>query len=110
MGDCESGYDEGEDLRLDVWVEMGQVKLSAQFLPVDGLDIRRGEGWVDIVEWRRGMLSFAEDSAAVDIVQERIKLVRLVRESAIVVEDVVGSLSFLRLGSDADGRRPGGRR
>lgn len=75
---------------------------------MDGVDIRRCESWVDIIEWWRGMLSFAENRATIDIVQERIKLVRLIRESAIVIEDVVGSLSLLGFGSDTDGRWPGG--
>ncbi len=56
------------------------------------------------------MLSFAEDRATINIVQERIKLVGLIGEAAIVVEDVVRALPFLGLVSDTDGRGLCGRR
>ena len=83
---------------------MGQVKLCAQFLPVDGFDICRCESRVDIIEWWRRMLLYAENRATFDITQEGIKLVGLIWKSAIVIEDVIGSLPLLGLSHNADGR------
>lgn len=100
--------DESVDPGLNVGFKMGQVELCAQFLPVNGLDICRGEIRVDIIEWWRGMLSFAENSATIDILQEGVKLVGLIGESSIVIEDVIRSLPLLGLGRDSNGRRPVG--
>ena len=50
------------------------------------------------------MLSFAENRATIDIAQEGIKFVRLIWKTAIVIEDVIGSLPLLGLSRDADGR------
>ena len=97
-------YNESADFGLDVRLEMRQVKFFAQFLPVDGLDICRCESRVDIVEWWSRMLSFAENRATIDIAQEGIKFVRLIWKTAIVIEDVIGSLPLLGLSRDADGR------
>ena len=96
--------DESVDLGLNVGFKMRQVELGAQFLPVDGLDICRCEVRVDIIEWWRGMLSFAENRTTIDIVQEGVKLVGLIGESSIVIKDVIGSLPLLGLRRDSNGR------
>ena len=95
---------ESVDLGSKARFEVGQVKLCARFLPVDGFDICRCESRVDIIEWWRRILLFTENRATFNIAQEGIKLVGLIWKSAIVIEDVIGSLPLLGLSCDADGR------
>jgi hypothetical protein len=58
-------------------------------------------GIVDI-EGRLGMFLLTKDGTAINIVQEVIKLFRLVRESTIIVEEVLQFTMTFQLGGDTD--------
>ena len=102
---------EAVDRRLDRWIEMGKVELLAEFCTVEGFVINRVELGVDVVDKWGGVFSFTKDAPAVDVMEDGIELMRLVGETAIVMEDVPGPLGTrgLRFMSDADGRFHGRR-
>ena len=56
---------------------------------------RKVEQWVSDIKWWSGMLEFPEDRPTVNIVQEHVKFVRLIREASIVDEDVLNSTAAL---------------
>ena len=81
---------EAVDRRLERWVKMGKVKFLGEFCTMDGFIVDRVEFGVDFVDrWGR-VFSFAKDAPAVDVMEEGIELMRLVRETAIVMEDILG--------------------
>ena len=81
---------EAVDRRLERWVEMGKVKLLAEFCTMEGFIVDRVKFGVDFVDrWGR-VFSFAKDAPAVDVMEDGIELRRLVRETAIVMEDILG--------------------
>ena len=102
---------EAVDCHLERWIEMGKVELLAEFCTVEGFVINRVEFGVDVVDkWGR-VFSFTKDAPAVDVMEDGIELMRLVGETAIVMEDIPGLLGTrgLRFMSDADGRFHGRR-
>ena len=59
---------------------------------VEGFIVDRVEFGVDFVDrWGR-VFSFAKDAPAVDVMEDGIELMQLVRKTAIVMEDVLGPL------------------
>jgi hypothetical protein len=81
---------EAVDRRLERWVEMGKVKLLAEFCTMEGFIVDRVEFGVDFVDGWGRVFSFAKDAPAVDVMEDGIELMRLVRETAIVMEDILG--------------------
>ena len=78
---------------------------------MEGFVINRVELGVDVVDKWGGVFSFTKDAPTVDVMEDGIELMRLVGETAIVMEDVPGPLGTrgLRFMSDADGRFHGRR-
>ena len=66
------------------------------------LDERRVEEWVDVVEPRRWMLPLPQDSMAVDIVKQSVKLMRHIGIASVVEEDVRPLPTFCRFRSGTD--------
>ena len=90
---------------------MGQVKLLSELIPVECFVINSMETMVDIVEWRGRMLLFLQDEASLNIVEDDIELVGLIREPAVIEEDIWLFLP-LNLSGYADGfagRQVGGK-
>jgi hypothetical protein len=84
---------EAVDCRLERWVEMGKVQLLAEFCTVEGFIADCMEFGVDFVNrWGRVFL-FAKDAPAVDAMKDGVKLMRLVRETTIVMENVLSPLA-----------------
>ena len=70
---------------LERWIEMGKVKLLAEFRTMEGFIIDRVEFGVDSVNWRGRVSAFAKDAPTIDVMEDDIELMRLVRETAIVM-------------------------
>jgi hypothetical protein len=84
---------EAVDCRLERWVKMGKVQLLAEFCAVEGLIVDRMEFGVDFADtWGRVFL-LAKDVPAIDAMKDGVKLMRLVRETTIVMENVLGPLA-----------------
>ena len=97
---------EAVDRRSERWIEMGKVQLRAEFCAVEGLITDRVEFGVDFIDrWGR-VFSFAKDAPAIDVMKDGVKFMRFVRETMIVMENVLGPLATggLRLMGNADGR------
>ena len=62
------------------------------------------EQQVSDIKWWSRMLEFPEDRPTINIVQEHVKFVRLIREASIVDEDVLNSTAALWLVSNTDRR------
>ena len=88
---------EAVDRCLEKWVEMGKVQLLAEFRAVEGLIVDCVECEVDFIDrWGRVLL-FAKDAPAVDVMKDGIKFIQLVRESTIIIENILGPLATGRL-------------
>jgi hypothetical protein len=68
---------------------MGEVKVLAELLAMQFLVVYHVEMWVDLIEFGGGMLALAKDSLAVDVMQEGVKLVGLIREATVIQEDIL---------------------
>ena len=106
---------EAVDCRSERLIEMGEVQLLAEFRAVEGLIVDHVEIGVDFIDrWGR-VFTFAKDAPAVDVMKDGVKFMRLVGETTIVMENVLGPLATggLRLMGNADGgccvRRSSGR-
>jgi hypothetical protein len=63
------------------------------------------KSWVDVVEFWGWMLTLAKDGSSIDIVEEGIELVGLIREAAVVHENIPALAGIpSHLWGDADGR------
>ena len=59
---------------LERWIEMGKVKLLAEFRTMEGFIIDRVEFGVDSVDWRGRVSVFAKDAPAIDVMENGIEL------------------------------------
>jgi hypothetical protein len=68
------------------------------------LIIYRMKTWVDLIKWRGGVPALAEDSPAVDVMQEGVELVRLIGEATVIQEHVLSLARILfHFWGDTDG-------
>ena len=74
------------DLVADRRQEMGQVELLAALGAMDRFVIRSEKLGGDVTEGWGRVLTLAKDGTAVDIPQDDIKVVRLIRKSPVVVK------------------------
>jgi hypothetical protein len=96
---------EAIDRRSERWVEIGKVQLLAEFCAVEGLIVDRVEFGVDVIDrWGR-VFTFAKDAPAVDVMKDGVKFMQFIRETTIVMENVLGPLATggLRLMGNTDG-------
>ena len=96
--------DQCVDLLLQVSGQVGYVQILAHALTVKGFIERKVEQRVSDIKWWSRMLEFPEDRPTINIVQEHVKFVRLIREASIVDEDVLNSTAALWLVSNTDRR------
>ncbi len=84
---------EAVDCCLERWVKMGKAQLLAEFCAVEGLILDRVEFGVDFVDrWGRVFL-LAKDAPAIDAMKDGVKLMRLVRETTVIMENILGPLA-----------------
>ena len=95
-------FNEAKDLRAYGAIQVGEVKLSPELRTMGGLAICGCKATVNVIEGRRRMLARAKDGAAIDTVQKHIEIVRLIRETAIVIEDVL-ALGTTSAGGNSNG-------
>jgi hypothetical protein len=62
----------------------------AEFRAVEVLIVDSMEFAVDFIDMWGRVFSFAKDAPAGDVMEDGIELMRLVRETAIVMEDILG--------------------
>ena len=75
----------------------GKGPTLAEFRAVEGLIVDCVEFGVNFVDkWVRVFL-FAKDAPAVDVMKDGIKFIQLVRESTIIIENILGPLATGRL-------------
>ncbi len=63
---------------------MQKVKLLLKFGTMAHLVVMQQETWINIVNWRGWMFAPTEDGNALDVVEDDVKLVGLVRISTVV--------------------------
>jgi hypothetical protein len=81
---------------------MGQVQLLAKLIAVERFVVISMEARVDIVEWRSRVLPFPQARFSLNIMEDDIELVGLIREPAVLEENIWPFLS-LKLTGNADG-------
>jgi hypothetical protein len=64
-----------------------------------------GKSRVELVKWTRRMLAFAQDWAAINTMEERVKLVRLVRKTPVINENVGTAFTLGGLAGRSDWSR-----
>ncbi len=47
------------------------------------------ETWVNLIKFGGGMLALVKDSPAVNVMQEEVELVGLIREATVIQEDIL---------------------
>jgi hypothetical protein len=62
---------------------------------VKGLVITKQEERVNNIKWRRRVFEFPKDGSTINVVQENVELVWLIREPPVVNKDVLYSLADL---------------
>jgi hypothetical protein len=82
-------------------VKVGQIDLRPQLLSVNLFVVRREEARINVVERGRGMFAPPKNWAALNVMQDHIKVVRLVGKPPIV-EKYVGTLLAPNLPGDSD--------
>jgi hypothetical protein len=70
---------------------------------VKGPVIPKQEEWVDNVKWRRRVFEFPEDGSAINVVQENVELMRLIKKSPVLNKDVLYLSAALILLGHTDG-------
>jgi hypothetical protein len=70
-----------------------------------GLVKRVGKSRVKLVKWTRRMLGLAQDWAAINTMEERVKLVRLVRKTSVINENVGTAFTLRGLAGRPDWSR-----
>ena len=67
------------------------------------LVIQTFKGWVGVVKCRGWMQTLAKDDTTIDVVEEMIELIRLIREATVIEKDVASLLPLLGLRGHANG-------
>ena len=81
---------------------MGQVELRAKAFAVETFIKQKMKCWIYHIERKRWMLQFPEYGSTIDVVQQRIVLIRLVGEPSIIIKNIPQPAAALILGCDTD--------
>ena len=95
--------DEGQDCSLSVIVKMRYFQLRLQTLAMLSLIIGACKGGIDVVEiWGR-VATLAQNCSTIDVVEEMIELVGLIRMATVIKEYVLALLLPFSFWGNPDG-------
>ncbi len=80
--------DQSIDLVLDARVEVRQIEVLVQGCAMSCLDVCSKKIRIDLIERWGGVLAFLQDCATIDIMENHVKFMQLIRVTTVIVKNV----------------------
>jgi hypothetical protein len=70
-------------------LQIGEVKVLTELIAMQFFVVYHVETWVDLIKFGGRMLALVKDSPTINVMQEGVELVGLIREAMVIQEDIL---------------------